>query len=549
MKKSFAVDTGWLLVPSTPSDKRHKVVIEADGMILHDFDLPVPEDNAVDWWPAIDLRDLRGREIQVSCDCEAFFQLAHFVEEKPAMESLYQEKRRPQFHFSPQRGWLNDPNGLVYFQGEYHLFFQYNPYFTEWGNMHWGHAVSTDLVHWRELDIALYPDAHGAMFSGSAVVDHQNTSGLGDGATPPIVFLYTANREPCTQCAASSTDGRRLVKYPGNPVIPEIGPSNRDPKVFWDKLKGRWMMVLYVPHPTSDLGADGKPIPQHAIHFLSSSDLLQWRPESITFGGVGEDIFLCECPDFFPLPVTGEKNSTQWVICGANAEYQVGTFDGQSFFPTAPKSRAAFGHSFFGDKVFYAAQSYSDEPRGRRVMIGWLIVPSPGMPFNQCMSVPVELSLHRTAEGLRLAYWPVEEINSLRRHSQSYPNTTLNEGHSLFELDTLDSFDLTLHLAPASTGRTAFIVRDLTLIYDASTRELSGGEITLSIPASIHSDGPSFRLLGDRTSIEVFAADGQVYWPIAALSDVGVNTISIRAETGVTVVQSATIHEMAGIWN
>jgi sucrose-6-phosphate hydrolase SacC (GH32 family) len=162
------------------------------------------------------------------------------------IEDLYREPKRGLFHFSPKRGWNNDPNGCVYYNGEYHLFFQHNPYGWSWGNMHWGHAVSKDLVHWEEIGDVLLPDEMGPMFSGSAVVDSKNTSGFGKDGQAPLVLIYTAAGNPTVQGIAYSTDGRNFTKYSGNPVLGQVTGGNRDPKVIWDEANQRWVMVLYV---------------------------------------------------------------------------------------------------------------------------------------------------------------------------------------------------------------------------------------------------------------------------------------------------------------
>ena len=234
---------------------------------------------------------------------------------------------RGQLHFSPKRGWNNDPNGLVYFRGEYHLFFQHNPYGWGWGNMHWGHAVSNDLVHWEELGDALWPDAMGAVFSGSAVVDRDNTSGFGKAGNPPLVLIFTAAGDPTTQCLAYSLDGRNFIRYDQNPVVRQIMPGNRDPKVIWHAPTKKWVMVLYV--------ASGK---GHSIQFLTSPNLKDWQPASVTQAG-GKGNYLFECPDLFELPVEGGSTLRKWVLMAANTEYAVGTFDGVAF--TAEWSRLA----------------------------------------------------------------------------------------------------------------------------------------------------------------------------------------------------------------
>jgi sucrose-6-phosphate hydrolase SacC (GH32 family) len=269
----------------------------------------------------------------------------------------YHETYRPQFHFTAPAGWLNDPNGLVYHAGEYHLFFQHNPFGVNWGNMTWGHAVSGDLVHWRALPNAIEPDRMGTIFSGSAVVDNGNTAGFQTGREPALVAIYTAaggsspesDGQPFTQCIASSNDrGLTWSKYERNPVLPHIVGENRDPKVIWYAPGRFWVMALFL---------DGE-----SFALFTSPDLKHWtRTQTLAITG-------SECPDFFPLSVEGEPDEERWVFMAANGHYIVGTFDGARFVPETDACVLDFGANY------YAMQTYSDIPAqdGRRIQIAWM---------------------------------------------------------------------------------------------------------------------------------------------------------------------------------
>jgi fructan beta-fructosidase len=254
------------------------------------------------------------------------------VAASPAMaDSLYHEQYRPQFHFTPARNWMNDPNGLIYYKGRYHLFFQYNPSGNTWGNMSWGHAVSTDLVHWKQLPVAIPQDDNEMIFSGSVVLDRNNTTGFGTRKNPPLVAVYTSAQKASgkqQQALAYSTDGGTTwTKYDDNPVL-DIGSNNfRDPKVFWYAPTGRWLMAVALAE-------------QHKIAFYSSADLKHWTHQS-DFGPAGATGGVWECPDLFPLPVDGDAKKTKWVLAvnlnpggiagGSGAQYFVGDFNGKKF--------------------------------------------------------------------------------------------------------------------------------------------------------------------------------------------------------------------------
>jgi hypothetical protein len=301
-ERAFVIEKRYLNFPIAGSAAISKVTLLVDGHVERTLDMRLAE-AAPDWWAFLDISPWRGRTLVVRVD--------KLPDDSPALgaiepddvikgsEDLYRERLRPQFHFSSRRGWNNDPNGLVYYRGEYHLFYQHNPYGWEWGNMHWGHAVSRDLLHWNELGDALAPDALGPMFSGSAVVDWNNTSRFGKDGQPPLVLCYTAAGRPTVQCLAYSNDGRTFTKYSGNPIVPQITPGNRDPKVIWHAPTGCWVMVLYVGLPDPMRPAEkGRPAQRHTIHFLTSPDLKVWTIRSQVEG-------FYECPDFFELPVEG----------------------------------------------------------------------------------------------------------------------------------------------------------------------------------------------------------------------------------------------------
>lgn len=449
----------------------------------------------------------------------------HPKEACPAVAQTYHEAYRPQYHFTARENWINDPNGLVYYDGEYHLFFQHNPYGNEWGNMTWGHAVSTDLLHWQQLGEAIRPDDLGTVFSGSAVIDREDTSGLRRGAShPPLVCIYTSAGDPFTQSIAYSTDrGRTFAKYEGNPVLGHIVAENRDPKVVWHAPTSRWIMVLYL---------DGN---EYALY--SSPDLTHWTHlQNLVLPGSSE------CPDFFPLPVEGRPGETRWVFWGANSQYMVGSFDGHGFVPD-PGSvlRADYGPNL------YAAQTWSDIPPqdGRRIQIAWMNGGSyPGMPFNQQMSIPCELTLRATPDGLRLFRYPVRELSGLVSKRQTIGRIPLTEGG--IEVAAGELLDLDLRIDPGVARKLVLLVRGLPIEYDAENQTLSTPRA--SAPLTLGASGLRLRILVDRTSVEVFAQGGLLSLSQCFLPPADDFSVRASAVGGAAVLVGAEARSLQGVW-
>jgi sucrose-6-phosphate hydrolase SacC (GH32 family) len=504
-RREFRIERRYLNLPIKNGATQRVVTVLVDNkpVVRNDIELA---DHEPDWWAPLDVTAWKGKTITLQVDKLPEGSTAlNAVEPSDAIkgsENLYREPLRGQFHFSAKRGWNNDPNGLVYFQGEYHLFFQHNPYGWSWGNMHWGHAVSKDLVHWQELGDVLAPDALGPMFSGSAVVDRDNTSGFGKVGKAPLVLIYTAAGNPTTQCLAYSLDGRTFTKYQNNPVLKQITAGNRDPKVIWHSGTKRWVMVLYVELHK-----------RHTVHFFTSPNLRDWTLASIVEGGpAGKSGYLFECPDFFALPLDGDVNNRKWILMGANTEYAVGAFDGTRFTPEHSKLPGHRG------KGFYAPQTFSDIPAsdGRRIQIGWFQTPTPGMPFNQSMSIPMQLKLITTADGPRLTWTPVKELRTLRVRRQESA-ATLQEG----------LIELRAEFESRAGSEVKIGVRGATITYDPRKQELAVNGHRAAAP--LRNGKQRLTIYCDRSGLEVFAAEGLVFVPMPFSPKAGDLDISLSS--------------------
>ena len=429
---------------------------------------------------------------------------------------------RPLYHFTPPQNFMNDPNGLVFFDGEYHLFYQHNPFGEVWGHMSWGHAVSRDLLHWEHLPVALHEENDVMIFSGSAVVDWQNTSGFGTPENPPLVAIYTGHSETeQNQNIAYSTDrGRTWNKYEGNPVI-AIGMRDfRDPKVFWHEPTGRWIMVTVL----SD---------QHKVRFDGSTDLKQWTYLS-EFGPAGATDGQWECPDLFLLPVEGENGLTQWVLKvdvlrGTGAQYFLGEFDGTQFTNDAPADeikRVDFGEDF------YAAQSWSDEPKGRRIWIAWMnnwhyANDIPTSPWRGLFSIPRQLSLQRFDEAWRLVQQPLAELQPFSKSIYYAKNAELASVNAQLAVLAMNmAQEIKVQFTPGTAAEFGLKLctgdgEESIIGYDARSQELfvdrqRAGDSSFSdrfagvhrAPLALQGGKINLHIFLDSCSIEVFADGG-----------------------------------------
>lgn len=543
-KREFVINSKYLNIPIQNGATKRKVTVIVGETIAVKLDIELAT-TKTDWWAPMDVSAWKGKKVVLQVDKlpdnSSVLNNIEPSDEIKAVKNLYHETLRPQLHFSPMRGWNNDPNGLVFYNGEYHMFFQHNPFGWDWGNMHWGHATSRDLVHWKEHGDVLLPDELGAMFSGSAVVDRNNMSGFGKDGKKPLVLTYTAAGDLTTQCIAYSNDGRTFTKYNGNPVLKQITGGNRDPKVFWYEPTKKWVLVLYVglKGKENEKDENGKSKTRHASYFFNSENLRDWKLTSITEGGITpNDNYLYECPDFFELPFGNKK---LWVLSAANTEYTLGSFNGEKYTPEVSKMKGNLGRGF------YAAQTFSNEPSGRIIQIGWLQAPTPGMPFNQSMSLPHELKLRNTKDGPKLVYIPVKELESLRKTSFLKKVFTINAGEkNPLEMAKGEILELRADFIPGNNTETNFSLRGVDISYDAAKQELLVDN--MKVPAPLVDGHQKLIIYADRTSLEIFASDGLVYVPMPIILKAENRTINVSVKGGSVKFNKLEFYELNSIW-
>lgn len=508
----------YLLFPIRTGARKAQVDLRIDGQSAREFDAELAEsEEAADFWSFLDIRDFRGKtaELQINGTTPEHVALIRQSDEIPSPPNAYDEVLRPQFHFSQLIGWNNDPNGMVYYDGEWHLYFQHNPYGWAWGNMHWGHAVSRDLVHWKQLPIAIYNKQRGDWaFSGGAVVDERNTAGWQTGDEKVIVASWTSTGRG--ECLAYSNDrGRTFTEYTGNPVVQHAG---RDPKIIWYEPGQHWVMAVYDEH-------DG----QRAIAFYSSPDLKRWEFQSRLNG-------YFECPEIFELPVNGKENETRWVVFAADARYALGTFDGKTFTPEHEgKHQVHYGQ-------FYASQTFSNTPNGRHIQIGWARIAMPDMPFNQTFGFPLRLTLRTTEDGVRMFAEPVEEIEKLHQQSHQLGQQRLGAASPVELPVSGELFDIRATFEVAAAQKLGLDLGGNRIVYDAERQTLN------EMPLKPVDGRITVQVLLDRPMMEVCGNRGRVFLTASREHTGAISSITAFAEGGAAKLIELQAFELESIW-
>ena len=443
-----------------------------------------------------------------------------------SFDMVNKESFRPVYHHTPAYGWMNDPNGMFYKDGVYHLYFQYNPYGAVWGNMHWGHSTSTDLMHWKFEGCAIVPDAWGAIFSGSCVVDHENTAGFGKEAV--VAFYTSAKSTPwgdiqMQSMAYSLDNGKTFTKYEGNPILTSSEKDFRDPKVFWYAPGKHWVMILAVG--------------QH-MEIYSSVNLKEWKKES-EFGAMqGAHGGVWECPDLVEIPVEGTREKKWVLICNLNpggpfggsaAQYFVGSFDGKKFVNESPTQTKWMDWG----KDNYATVTWNNAPDGRCIALGWMsnwqyANNVPTRQYRSANTLARDLTLYREGQELYLKSTPSLEVKKARGKKVSIPSFKVSEKHEMVNLfeEKQGAYEVEIVIQNAGASKIAFCLLNdkgekVSMYYDLNRKQFvmdrsESGKVDFSkdfpavtvAPVNVDKE-LTLRLFVDRSSIEAFGEDGK----------------------------------------
>jgi len=479
----------------------------------------------------------------------------------------YQEKYRPRYHFSPPKNWMNDPNGLIYFGGLYHMYYQYNPYDVVWGHMNWGHAVSTDLVHWKNLPVAISEYNGIQIFSGCNIVDVNNTSGFCKLKECLLAFYTAETSKGQAQAVAYSNDlGVTYTQFSGNPIIDEGMLDHRDPKVFWYEPGQKWIMITALPK-------------EFKCRLYSSTDLIHWTHLS-DFGGEGSTEGMWEDPDLFALP--DDKGNLKWILTHAvdvaRVEYHIGEFDGTTFTTTETVNQNVF---FDYGRDFTEAATFSNEPKGRRLIIGWLNenvyqnqLPTGDEGWRGSLSLIRELKLKRYPEGLRVVSQPIDEYTKLRNENKHFENIKLGKGQTTYTIQNGNQVEMIANFTlpndsdfyPKEFGFKVYSGQNQSTVigYNPNLQfffvnRMNSGEIDFNpaFPCTTYvrrfppENGQiQLRIFIDQNSVEVFVNGGKLAMTNLVFPDPNQNEIlAYSTDDGQVTLTSLDTWTLNGIWS
>lgn len=558
-KLSFDANQKYILLPIEKEAPEVAIQLSVDGKNVGEQMNVRLAQTHINYWFPIHIDAYKSKKVELAFapikTTDIWYQQ---IKQSDTFEYNYDETYRPIYHFSPPYGWMNDPNGMVYKDGEYHLFYQYNPYGTRWGNMHWGHAVSKNLRKWEHLPVALFPDALGTIFSGSAIIDKSNTGGFGKDA---LIAIYTSAGKNQTQSIAYSLDnGRTFTTYNQNPVLTDPNIVDfRDPKVFWHDASAQWIMSLAT---------------SQTITFYGSKNLKEWNKLSEFGEGIGSHGGVWECPDLFPLTYDGK---TKWVLFvsinpggpngGSATQYFIGDFNGKTFTPDTMNYPLWLDYG----RDNYAGVTWSDIPAtdGRRLFIGWMnnwdyANNTPTENFCSTMTLPRELKLAHNGEHLVVSSIPVKELNELRRENQRFDNQKIEKSYTFDKLlkDNVGAYEIEFVVKPQ--GTTAFEFKlfnqnseQIRFIFDLKNKTLAvdrskSGKLDFSdnfaqalINAPLSTKNSyKIRLFVDKNSTEIFVNDGEVVQTNTMFPTAVYNSLSFDNEQGIISVENINVYNL-----
>lgn len=560
----------YLLLPVQESNDDAKVSVLADGKIEKTINVRLAK-SIVDYFVPLDLAPYRGHDILLNIVTTQNRSNIREAKDDACWKNLTlsgtfdttnREKYRPAYHHTPLYGWMNDPNGMFYKDGRWHLYYQWNPYGSKWQNMTWGHSSSADLVRWEHHPAAIEANGLGTVFSGSSVVDSANTAGFGRDA---VVALYTSADVSQAQSLAHSSDGGMTFEiYPGNPVL-TLESEARDPNMFWDADNGRW--VLSLAHALD-----------HEMLFFTSPDLKEWTLQGSFGKGIGAQDGVWECPDLFRLKVDGSGDEKWVLVCNINpggpfggsaTQYFTGDFDGKTFIAdtdaegTIPTKWMDYG------KDHYATVSWSDAPDNRRVLIGWMsnwqyAGEVPTMQYRSANTLPREARLFRAPDGqLYLSSSPVAELGALRDkpsvsvrnkpaggNGRNFPLPDSNGGacEILLDIDSrkAGSVDITISNNDGESVILSYDTKTHTLSFDrrrSGITDFSQDFPTVTTAPTFETDGKlSLRIFIDRSSIEVFGNGGKTVMTNLVFPTVPYSSVSVSAKGGNARIENLKIY-------